>query len=161
MSCQQAFPTADFRFNETAPTGGRPLPAITRAAIAHLYFVAIHPFEDGNGRIGRALSEKALAQCLGQPSLIALVHGIERRKKEYDSALERTNRSNEITGWLKYFAETVLDSQLWTLRWVEFLIAKGKLYARLQGMLMDLFNREIIGWSFSSNNDRHLVCQAL
>ena len=36
-----------------------------RAGIAHLYFVSIHPFEDGNGRIGHAISEKALAQCLG------------------------------------------------------------------------------------------------
>jgi len=47
-------------------------PAITRAALTHLYFVTIHPFEDGNGRMARALTEKALAETLGQPSLIAL-----------------------------------------------------------------------------------------
>ena len=41
------------------------MPALTRAGIAHFYFVSIHPFEDGNGRIGRALAEKALAQSLG------------------------------------------------------------------------------------------------
>ena len=57
-------------FNSTAPGGWQPLPALTRAGIAHLYFVSIHPFEDGNGRIARALSEKALSQCLGQPTLI-------------------------------------------------------------------------------------------
>ena len=45
-------------FNDTAPGGKNPLPALTRAGIAHLYFVSIHPFEDGNGRIGRALAEK-------------------------------------------------------------------------------------------------------
>ncbi|MDO9046844.1 MAG: Fic family protein [Methylobacter sp.] len=54
-----------------------------RAAIAHLYFVSIHPFEDGNGRIGRAIAEKALAQCLGQPTLIAIAYTIERNKKAY------------------------------------------------------------------------------
>jgi Fic family protein len=53
-------------FNETAPGGKRALPTLTRAGIAHLYFVSIHPFEDGNGRIGRALAEKSLAQNLGQ-----------------------------------------------------------------------------------------------
>ena len=52
-------------FNRTAPEGTDPLPALTRAGIVHLYFVSIHPFEDGNGRIGHAISEKALAQCLG------------------------------------------------------------------------------------------------
>ena len=52
-------------FNESAPDGKRPLPALTRAGITHLYFVSIHPFEDGNGRIARALAEKSLAQNLG------------------------------------------------------------------------------------------------
>ena len=56
-------------FNDTAPKGNAPLPALTRAGIAHLYFVCIHPFEDGNGRIGRAIAEKCLAQNLGHPSL--------------------------------------------------------------------------------------------
>jgi Uncharacterized conserved protein len=55
-------------FNRSAPTGNPPLPALTRAGIAHLYFESIHPFEDGNGRIGRALAEKSLGLSLGQPS---------------------------------------------------------------------------------------------
>jgi Fic family protein len=80
-------------FNDTAPSGKTPLPALTRAALAHLYFVSIHPFEDGNGRIGRALAEKSLAQNLGQPSLIALAYTIERKHKDYYAALERNNRA--------------------------------------------------------------------
>src|SRR4030095_7648130 len=59
-------------FIKTAPDGIEPLPALTRAGIAHLYFVSIHPFEDGNGRIGRAISEKSLAQSLGQSALTGL-----------------------------------------------------------------------------------------
>jgi Fic family protein len=58
-------------FNRTAPGREKPLSALTRAGIAHLYFESIHPFEDGNGRIGRAIAEKALAQSLGQPTLTA------------------------------------------------------------------------------------------
>src|SRR5207247_2611144 len=70
-------------FNRTAPDGADPLPALTRAGIAHIYFESIHPFEDGNGRIGRAVSEKALSQCLGQPTLTALAATILIRRKAY------------------------------------------------------------------------------
>jgi Fic family protein len=59
-------------FTRTAPRGTDPLPALTRAGIAHIYFESIHPFEDENGRIGRAVAEKALAQTLGYPTLTAL-----------------------------------------------------------------------------------------
>lgn len=70
-------------FNSTAPSEKHALPALTRAAHSHLHFECIHPFEDGNGRIGRALAEKALAQTLGQPTLIALAYTIERKRKDY------------------------------------------------------------------------------
>ena len=122
-------------FNDTAPDGKRPLPALTRAGIAHLYFVSIHPFEDGNGRIGRALSEKALAQNLGQPSLIALAYTIERARKAYYAALESSNKDTEITGWLVYFAETILEAQRNTIKRVDFYVAKAKFYERLRGQL--------------------------
>jgi Fic family protein len=102
--------------NDTAPGGKHPLPPLTRAGIAHLHFVCVHPFEDGNGRIGRALAEKSLAQNLGQPSLIALAYTIERKRKDYYAALERNNKEIEITGWLRYFASTVLEAQTNALR---------------------------------------------
>ena len=75
-------------------------PPLTRAGIAHLYFESIHPFEDGNGRIGRALSEKSFAQNLGQPTLIALAWTIMRRRKDYYAMLERSNKDLAITLWL-------------------------------------------------------------
>ncbi|MGA2129102.1 MAG: DUF4172 domain-containing protein, partial [Xanthobacteraceae bacterium] len=98
-------------FNQTGPGTAQPLSALARAGIAHLYFVSIHPFEDGNGRIGRALSEKSLAQSLGRPTLIALAWTIERARKAYYDMLERSNKDNEITAWLVYFAEAVLQAQ--------------------------------------------------
>ncbi|MEK7994688.1 MAG: Fic family protein [Planctomycetota bacterium] len=122
-------------FNDTAPNGKQPLPALTRAGIAHLYFVCIHPFEDGNGRIGRAIAEKVLAQNLGQPSLIALAHTIERKRKDYYAALERNNKTNEITGWLTYFASTVLDAQANTIKRLDFYLAKARFYERMRGQL--------------------------
>ncbi len=126
-------------FNQTslAETGKEtsPLPALTRAGIAHLYFVSIHPFADGNGRIGRAIAEKVLAQSLGQPTLIALAHLIEQHKKAYYAALAQANQSNEITAWLGYFAQTILQAQAYTQMQIEFLIKKTKLYDSLHGQL--------------------------
>jgi Fic family protein len=121
--------------NNTLPGGKYPLPALTRAGITHLYFVSIHPFEDGNGRIGRALSEKSLAQNLGQPSLIALAYTIERARKAYYDALERNNKGLEITDWLVYFAKTINEAQNNTIKRVNFYVAKTKLYEKLRGKL--------------------------
>lgn len=122
-------------FERTRPAGSEPLPALTRAGIAHLYFVSIHPFEDGNGRIGRAISEKALAQGLGQPTLIALAATILKKRKAYYDALEAANKTNEITPWLSWFAATAIEAQLRTLAQVEFLIDKTRLLDRLRGQL--------------------------
>jgi Fic family protein len=79
-------------FNRTAPDGSTPLPALTRAALGHLWFESIHPFEDGNGRLGRALAEKSLAQNIGQPSLIALAYTIERDRKVTTTSSRPTRR---------------------------------------------------------------------
>jgi Fic family protein len=84
-------------FNRTAPSGTDPLPALTRSGVAHLYFESIHPFEDGNGRIGRAIAEKTLAQGFGQPTLTALAATILLQRKAYYAALEAANKSNEVT----------------------------------------------------------------
>ena len=121
--------------NDTAPDGKSPLPALTRAGIAHLYFVCIHPFEDGNGRIGRALAEKVLSQCLGQPTLIALSYTIQERKKAYYENLEKNNKDSEITAWLVYFANTILEAQGYTQELIDFLIEKSKLYEKLRGKM--------------------------
>ena len=106
-----------------------------RAGVAHLYFESVHPFEDGNGRIGRALAEKSLAQSLGQPSLIALAATILARRARYYAALEAANKSNEITEWLAWFAGTTIEAQRRTLALIEFLIDKTKLLDRIRGEL--------------------------
>jgi len=123
-------------FNRSAPKGEKPLPALTRAGIGHLYFESIHPFEDGNGRIGRALAEKSLAQNIGQPSLIALAYTIEQGRKAYYDQLERHQRTLDITEWLAYFAETILEAQQTTLKRVAFFIGKAQFYDRFR----DQFN---------------------
>jgi Fic family protein len=122
-------------FGRTAPGQRQPLPALSRAGIAHLYFEGIHPFEDGNGRIGRAIAEKALAQSLGQPMLTALGATILARRKSYYAALEAANKENEITRWLMWFAGVAIEAQRRTVALAEFLIDKTKLLDRLKGQL--------------------------
>jgi len=122
-------------FAKTAPGGEEPLTPLTRAGIAHLYVVCIHPFEDGNGRIGRAIAEKSLSECLGEPTLIALSQTIEKNRKAYYDALENNNKENEITDWLVYFARTVLDAQDYSLDMIDFLIKKTKLFDRAKDKL--------------------------
>jgi Fic family protein len=122
-------------FVQTAPGGEKALPALTRAGIVHLYFESIHPFEDGNGRIGRAIAEKALAQSLGQPTLTALAATILARRKSYYEALEAANKENELTRWLIWFAGVAIEAQRRTIALVEFLIDKTRLLDRLKGQL--------------------------
>lgn len=122
-------------FNRTGPAGSKPLPALTRAGMAHLYFESIHPFEDGNGRIGRAIAEKILAQSMGQPTLVALAATILAKRRSYYEALEWANKHNEITDWLTWFAATAIEAQRRTSTLVEFLIDKTKLLDRLRGQL--------------------------
>lgn len=115
-------------FSRTVPDAKEPLPALTRAGLSHLYFESIHPFEDGNGRLGRALAEKSLAQNMGQPSLIALAYSIERERKAYYDQLEQHQKTLDVTSWLEWFAETVLTAQQVTLDRVGFFIAKTRFY---------------------------------
>ncbi|MFZ0520603.1 MAG: Fic family protein [Candidatus Acidiferrales bacterium] len=122
-------------FAQTRKDGRQPLPALTRAAVVHIYFESIHPFEDGNGRIGRAVAEKSLAESLGQPTLIMLAATILLRRKTYYEALEAANKQNEITNWVAWFAGITIEAQRRTIALVEFLIDKTKLLDRLKGEL--------------------------
>ena len=116
-------------FNNTSRTGAAPiLHPVVRSGIAHLYFETIHPFEDGNGRIGRALAEKAISQGLGRPALITLSSMIEAKKKDYYAALELAQLGNEITPWLSYFSETTLEAQRYAKEQIHFIVIKAKFF---------------------------------
>jgi Fic family protein len=122
-------------FNRTTPAGENPLPALTRAGIAHLYFESIHPFEDGNGRIGRAIAEKALGQSFGGPALIALAATILTKRKAYYAALEAASKTNSVTAWLAWFAGAAIEARRRSTAQVEFLIEKTRLFDRLRAQL--------------------------
>ena len=124
-------------FNTTNNKTVKNILPIAKAGITHLYFVFIHPFEDGNGRIARALTEKSIAQSVGQPALISLSKTIELDKKAYYQALEDNNKDLDITEWLLYFGQTILDAQEETLTLIDFLIEKAKFYDRYKSLMND------------------------
>ncbi|WP_338358585.1 Fic family protein [Yeosuana marina] len=110
---------------------------IIRAAVAHLYFESIHPFEDGNGRIGRAIAERALSQSINRPVLFSLSKSIESSKNAYYNALKNAQRSNEITEWVNYFVQTVLDAQIDAEQEIEFTLKKTKFFDQHKNGLND------------------------
>lgn len=82
---------------------------VIRAGIAHLWFVTIHPFEDGNGRIARAIGDMALARADGMKDrFYSLSSQIESERKVYYDQLERQQRATpDITNWLTWFLDSL------------------------------------------------------
>jgi Fic family protein len=117
-------------FSDTNPkTGSRPMDGLVRAAISHLWFETLHPFDDGNGRIGRAILQLALGQDMGQPGrIVTLSRQIESCKDRYYRELERAQRSKtmDVTDWVEWllaqfslaneFASCTIDSAIQRVR---------------------------------------------
>ena len=113
-------------FNQTAPKKPKAiLHAPIRAAIAHLYFESIHPFEDGNGRIGRAISQKVLSQQAGFLLPLSLSESIEADRKTYYNELKKAQHTDKITPWLHYFIAVILDAQTRVERSIDFILLKS------------------------------------
>ncbi len=110
---------------------------IIRAAIAHLYFESLHPFEDGNGRIGRIIAEKSLAQSLKRPILMSLSTAIEAKKSIYYQALQKAQRSNHINDWILYFGNTILEAQQDFLVEIDFYLKKTRFFDGHKDILND------------------------
>ena len=132
-------------FNDTAPGGKQAITkAPVRAAVAHLYFESIHPFEDGNGRMGRAVAEKALSQTLGRPVLLSLSKSIEAKKQAYYQALQKAQRSNEVTPWLAYFVAVVNEAQTDAEAQVVFTLKKALFFEKHKAGLNERQHRVIV-----------------
>lgn len=117
------------------PIKGNVAEAILKSAIAHLYFESIHPFEDGNGRIGRAIAEMALSQALGRPVLLSLSKIIEQDKKSYYEALKEAQQSLNLTNWINYFALVILAAQRDARNMIQFTLKKAQFFDRYQAQL--------------------------
>lgn len=84
-------------------------PPLLKAGLGHLWFVTLHPFDDGNGRIARAIGDLLLARADGSPQrFYSLSAQIQRERKAYYDILERTQKGSlDVTEWLAWFLDTL------------------------------------------------------
>lgn len=128
-------------FNATNPKKNQGIKTpLVRAAITHLYFESIHPFEDGNGRIGRVIVEKALSQSLGRPIVISISYAIEANKKAYYQALSKAQKTLDITAWINYFVDMIAQAQKYAFERIDFSLKKGNF---LEAHKSDLNKRQL------------------
>ncbi len=133
-------------YNQICSLGGdTSISGIARAGIAHLWFEVIHPFDDGNGRVGRAVADHALSQSLGYQTTASLATAIEGDKKSYYLQLEQAGRGSlDVNVWLDYFADTVIEAQEIAREEMDFVLAKTRFYEVYGDQLNDRQARMVL-----------------
>jgi Fic family protein len=135
-------------------------PPVIKAALAHLWLVTLHPFDDGNGRIARAIGDLFLARADGSPQrFYSLSAQIQRERKAYYEILERTQKASlDVTDWLAWFlgtlhravdqAQQTLDAVLaktrfWQRRAMPGAVPMNERQAKMVNRLLDGFERKL------------------
>ena len=105
---------------------------VLKAGVAHLWFVTLHPFEDGNGRVARAIADMALARAEGTAQrFYSMSAQIEAERQAYYTALERQQRSTtEITPWLLWFVSCLGRSLTRAEATLTAVLFKAQIWAR-------------------------------
>ena len=135
-------------FAATAPAPGR-VPAmdgLARAAIAHLWFESIHPFEDGNGRIGRAIVDMTIAQDRGGPlRLYSLSRQLLESRAGYYDALNQAQRgTGEVTDWVRWFAGQICAACRRSGEVIDRAIEKGRFWVDHGGKELNARQRKVL-----------------
>jgi Fic family protein len=122
------------------------LDGLVRAGLAHLWFVTLHPFEDGNGRIGRAITDMALCQDEQRPQrLFSLSAQIMRNRDGYYAVLERTQRDGlDVTPWLVWHLEQVSLACELAGGTIAHVLAKARFWLHHQGTPINDRQRKVI-----------------
>lgn len=131
---------------------------VLKAAMAHFWFVTIHPFDDGNGRIARAIADMALSRADGSKNrFYSMSAAIEEKRKEYYLQLESAQRSSlDITSWLAWFLEYLdraIDASDTLLASV---LRKARLWQRMNTKPVNERQREVINRMLEHDWKGHL-----
>lgn len=131
---------------------GQP-PLLVKSALAHLWFVTIHPFDDGNGRIARAIGDLFLTRADGHGHrFYSLSAEIQRRRSAYYEVLERTQRgSMDVTEWLLWFLDTLGSAVSAAQSGLEGVLLKARFWRQWSGTPLNarqikLLNRLLDGF---------------
>jgi Fic family protein len=135
-------------FAQTAPGAARSAEhdGMARAAIAHVWFETIHPFEDGNGRIGRAIIDMAMAQDLGAPTrLFSLSSQMLKDRKGYYEALSAAQHgSTDVSAWVQWFARALGQACVATSALLDTAVEKSRFWATHSQVTLNERQRKVI-----------------
>jgi Fic family protein len=114
-------------------------PALIRAGLGHLWFVTLHPFDDGNGRIARAIGDMLLARADGSPQrFYSLSAQIQRERKAYYEILERTQKGDlDVTEWLLWFLRMLGEAVRLANHALDAVLDKARFWQRMSGIALN------------------------
>ena len=123
-----------------------PIDPVLKAGVAHFWFVTIHPFDDGNGRIGRAIADMALSRAdQTKDRYYSMSSGIESQRKDYYLKLESVQRSGlDITPWLTWFLQCLDDTIEDAEGMLGVVLNKAKLWQRVNPTPVNDRQRSVI-----------------
>ncbi len=136
-------------------------PALIKAGLAHLWLVTLHPFDDGNGRLARAVGDLFLARAEGSPQrFYSLSAQIQRERKAYYDVLERTQKGTlDVTEWLAWFLGALLRAVESAQKTLEAVLAKARFWHRWAGTPLNerqarVLNRLLDGFEGKLTNSK-------
>lgn len=115
-----------------------------KAALLHPHFESIHPFDDGNGRVGRALVAKVLAEGLGRGVVLPVSTVIARHRKDYYDEIHAASQSLDWTSWAKFFVPVLTETLNDFVSAAEFVSAKSAYLAHYEHQLSERAKKVIL-----------------
>lgn len=106
-----------------------------KCAMLHPHFESIHPFEDGNGRVGRALVAKTLAEGFGAPLILPISVTIARHRRDYYDAINNASRSLDWTEWARFFIPVLTETMEDFVYAAKFVTAKAEYLSKYEKIL--------------------------
>jgi len=122
------------------------LDSVLKAALAHIYFVTIHPFEDGNGRIARAIADMTLARSENSSKrFYSMSSQINTDRKDYYEILESTQKGRlDVTNWINWFLDCLERAIQGSENTLSTILIKAKFWERHEGKKINERQRKII-----------------
>ncbi len=123
-----------------------PINGIARSAVAHLWFETIHPFEDGNGRLGRAIVDMALAQELGAPAwMLGMSRQLLTVRSAYYDALNRAQSGAlDVTPWVQWFVQAFTQSCVQSQGVVKQAVDKARFRLRASSLALNARQNKLL-----------------
>jgi Fic family protein len=129
------------------------------AGLAHLWFVTLHPFDDGNGRVARAIADMALARDDKSPvRYVSMTARIAREKRAYYDRLERAQRGDlDVTEWLAWFLECYQRATQATLEAIDRVLARSRFWSHAHGAGLSERQKHVLTRLLEDDWEGHLT----